>query len=75
MTFKDYPFDECAKAAEKLVADGHTVHQKFTCNGCGTRLAINEPNVFHETGTCDRCNVVTNIKAKGCNYLVHMRLS
>jgi hypothetical protein len=71
MMFRDYPFADCATKAEALANAGHEVFQKFTCDGCGSRLTIDEPNVFHETGTCDKCRVVTDIKRKGCNYLVH----
>jgi hypothetical protein len=70
--FRDYPFADCATKAEALAAAGHEVFQKFTCDGCGSRLTIDEPNVFHETGACDKCNVITDIKRKGCNYMVHM---
>lgn len=72
--FRDFPFGEVTTKAEALANAGHEVHQKFTCDGCGSRLTIDEPNQFFETGTCDKCNVVTDIRRKGCNMLVHMRL-
>jgi hypothetical protein len=70
--FRDYPFADCAIKAEALANAGHEVFQKFTCAGCGARLQIEEPNVFHKTGTCDKCRVVTDIEKQGCNYAVHM---
>ena len=70
MKYNDYPFYECSRAADKLIEEGHEVHQKFTCDGCGQRLTIEEPNVFHKLGACDKCNAITNIEYKGCNYLV-----
>jgi hypothetical protein len=72
--FRDFPFGEVVTKAQALAAAGHDVYQKFTCAGCGARLTMEEPNDFHETGTCDRCNVITDIKARGCNYMPHMRL-
>jgi hypothetical protein len=68
--YKDYPFYEVAKAADQLIAQGCAVYQKFTCSGCGARLSMDEPNVFHKMGTCDKCPAVTNIEKQGCNYMV-----
>lgn len=73
--YRDFPFDAVRAKADKFVQAGHDVYQKFTCSGCGARLAMDEPNVFHEKGTCDKCPAITDIKRQGCNYLVHMRLS
>jgi hypothetical protein len=72
--FRDQPFADCAAKAETLAAAGHEVFQKFTCDGCGSRLMIAEPNVFHETGTCDKCETITDIKRKGCGFMLHLRL-
>lgn len=70
---KDHPFDEVVRKARAVIAQGSVnVHQKFTCSGCGIRLTIDEPNTFHEFGTCDQCGKVTNIRQRGCNYLIHM---
>lgn len=69
--YNDYPFDDVVKKAEALIAQGANVYQKFTCSGCGNRLTMGEPNKFFETGTCDKCPTVTDIKSKGCNYMVH----
>ena len=70
MKYNDHPFYECAAAAEKLIAYVHEVYQKFTCDGCGQRLTIDQANAFHKLGTCDQCNAITNIEHKGCNYMV-----
>jgi hypothetical protein len=67
----NYPLDECAAKAERLVAAGAQVYQKFTCSSCGSRQTIDTPNVFYTTGRCEECGHITNIKADGCNYLVH----
>jgi len=68
--YKDFPFDEVVKKAEELVKQGVIVHQKFTCHGCGQRLTMEQPNVFHTQGTCDKCSTVTDIEKQGCNYLI-----
>ena len=70
MSAVDFPFVEVTKEARAHVEAGHTVHQKFTCGGCGQRLTIEEPNKFHVEGTCDQCDHVTDILARGCNYLL-----
>ena len=70
----DAPFDVAAKAAEKLVREGHTIYQKFTCAGCGNRLTIDKPNEFFSQGTCDNCDAVTDIRKQGCGYLCHFVL-
>jgi hypothetical protein len=66
----DFPFKDVVKTAIQQIEDGGEVHQKFTCAGCGARLTIDEPNVFHRTGTCDQCDVITDIEKQGCNYAV-----
>jgi hypothetical protein len=65
---KDYPLQECAEAAAKYIEHGGTVFQKFTCEKCGQRLRIDEPNKFFPSGSCDFCGHVTNIEKRGCNY-------
>lgn len=72
--FRDFPFGEVVTKAQALSDAGHEVFQKFTCDGCGARLTMDEPGKFFETGTCDKCETVTNIKRKGCNFLLHMRM-
>ncbi len=68
--YNDYPIDECAKTAERIIAKGGKVYQKFTCESCGQRLTVDTPNVFHLTGSCDQCGHITDLSIKGCNYLV-----
>jgi hypothetical protein len=70
LRYRDYPFEKVVAKADDLIKAGHTVYQKFTCTGCGARLTIEQPNVFHRYGTCDRCPATTNIWARGCNYMV-----
>ena len=67
--YNNYPLEECEEAALKLIANGATVHQKFTCAGCGARLTMPTPNVFFTEGDCDKCEAITDIAKDGCNYL------
>lgn len=65
----DHPFNEVVKTAEGLIKKGVNTFQKFTCDGCGVRQTIDVPNVFYTSGKCEECGHVTDIRAKGCNYL------
>jgi hypothetical protein len=65
----DFPFHTVASEAEKKMNDGFTIYQKFTCDHCGTRQTMAEPNSFFCTGKCERCGKITNILARGCNYI------
>jgi len=67
----DYPLQECAKAADRLVKAGATVYQKFTCQNCKARQTIDEPNRFYMSASCQECGHVTDITKSGCNYMVH----
>jgi hypothetical protein len=74
--YKDYPFDECAAAADKIALAGGLVFQKWTCAGCGERVTANLPNHWTEKGHHEErengmfCGHVTDIRASGCNYMV-----
>lgn len=67
----DFPWDEVVVKAVELARRGVHVYQKYTCAGCGNRLTIETPNRFYETGTCDQCPAVTDIKKQGCNYMLY----
>ena len=68
--YKDFPFEKVCAVAEEKAKDGWQVHQKFTCANCGQRLTMAEPNHFFETGDCDQCGTITDIRKQGCNYLL-----
>lgn len=70
MKYSDYPFDEIAEAMPLRIADGYDFYQKFTCAKCGQRLTMDVKNHLFDSGTCDQCGHETNIKARGCNYLL-----
>ena len=72
--YNDYPLAEVAAEAQRLIATGCEVHQKFTCEKCSSRLAVEEPNTFFKTGHCDKCGHITNIEKRGCNYLVFAKV-
>jgi hypothetical protein len=66
----NHPFYEVAAGAKEVIDRGGQVFQKFTCSSCGKRLAMDVPNVFYKTGSCDKCGAITNIEETGCNFLV-----
>jgi acetone carboxylase gamma subunit len=68
----DFPLRDCYNTASKLVDEGHTVYQKFTCGKCGERQTIDDPNAFYTSGKCEECGHVTDIEKAGCNYLLVM---
>jgi ribosomal protein S27E len=70
MSNNDYPFYEAAREAQALMEDGHTIFQKFTCGGCGSRQTMGQPNKFFIKGQCEECGAETDIEARGCNYMV-----
>ncbi|MET3996045.1 hypothetical protein ABID65_007717 [Bradyrhizobium sp. S3.9.2] len=67
---KDHPFYEVAREAETWAKAGHTVFQKFTCAGCGSRQTMGQPNKFFHFGQCEACGAETDLRARGCNYAV-----
>lgn len=66
----DFPFDEVAENALHLVKQGHTIFQKFSCEKCGVRQHMEEPNKFYKTGKCETCGHVTDLTRTGCNFLL-----
>jgi len=67
ITDHDFPIDEIAEAALAVLDQGGKVHQKWTCQHCGARQIMEEPNKFFRSGRCEECREVTIIKS--CNYL------
>lgn len=66
---RDYPFEEAAAGAHQRVLEGWYVYQKWTCQHCGVRQTMPDANHFYEHGRCEECKQVTNIRARGCNYM------
>jgi hypothetical protein len=73
---KVYPFGDVCRQAAKYMRDPHArVHQQFNCAGCGVKQTMSDPNHFFDTGRCEECGHVTNIRHRGCNYMVMFDLS
>ncbi len=72
--FQDFPLKEIREAVAAHVKEGRTIHQKFTCSGCGKRLTISEPNTLYREGECEDCGTVTDLEVTGCNYLMMARV-
>ena len=70
---KDYPMEDVAYQAELLIREGATVYFKFTCDYCKSRQTFDEPNKLYTRGSCELCGKVTDLREKGCNYLVIWR--
>lgn len=68
--YNDRPFDECCVEAKKLADLGAYVFQKWTCDGCGERVTANNPNNFTTRGLHEDCGYITDIKKKGCGFLL-----
>lgn len=68
--YKDYPFDVITAKVQELAAQGHRCYQKFSCDKCGNRLGMEEANKFYTQGSCDKCGHITDIKKKGCNFMM-----
>jgi len=67
--YKDHPFEEIVKAVEAKIKQGVDCFQKFTCENCGSRQTIDEPNVFYTEGICEECKHTTSMLKRGCNYM------
>lgn len=67
---RDYPFYEMVAKAAAVIESGGTVYQKFTCEKCHNRLAMDDANMFHKTGHCDKCGHITNLEVNGCGFMV-----
>lgn len=68
--YNDYPIEDCARQAGEVVAQGGTIHQKWTCFHCGSRQTMEEENKFFRSGRCEECKQITVISK--CNYLAIM---
>jgi hypothetical protein len=68
----DFPFWDALHRAADLIDKGATVHQTFTCATCHVRLTVEAENQFVRTATCEHCGKVTNIEARGCNFIAEL---
>ena len=67
--YTDHPLADIERSMRNVRLHGGLAYQKFTCDGCGNRLMIEEPFKLYKQATCDNCSAVTDIQAKGCNFL------
>jgi len=64
----DIPREELMRRAEQCLVefgDLAEVHFKFTCEHCGERCTLTEPNKLYEKGECNSCGKETTITRGG----------
>lgn len=61
----DRPVAEIAVLADQQIAKGFTIWQKWTCNNCGSRQTMEEPNLLYLSGTCQACGEISTIVVCG----------
>lgn len=62
--------DQIQKHAAKGIVT--TVHFKFTCEHCGERCMLSEPNQLFEYGECHVCGKETKIEVGGYTLMSKM---
>ena len=64
---KDLPRDELIALAVRIRAENPAVqvYFKFTCEKCGERCILAEPNVLFDYGECCECGPKTRIREGG----------
>jgi len=69
-----FPWDKVvADADAKMKASPHVhIYQQFNCEHCGAKQTMDTPDIFYETGTCEECKKITNIKKNGMNFMMHL---
>ena len=50
---------------QRYLGQGAVIHFKFTCEHCGERCTLQEPNVLYEFGECFQCGRETEITHGG----------
>lgn len=66
--YNDLPKDELLLHANKTLekmGPKAKIYFKYTCNKCGARANLSEPNVLYEQGECCVCGHVQNIVSGG----------
>jgi hypothetical protein len=66
----DLPREQLALLAAKAIAENGGPERakalfKFTCQWCGQRCTLNEPNMLYEFGECCVCHKETKIDVGG----------
>ena len=69
LPIKDFPINECREGASRILDEGGTIWQKWTCERCGSREMQKTPNIFFPFCEC-QCGHVTSVER--CNYRIQM---
>jgi hypothetical protein len=70
MAYNNHPIHECLEQVMPYIKSGRaSFFQKFTCDKCRKRMTMDVPNKFFTLGTCE-CGHVTDLRLRGCNYLL-----
>jgi hypothetical protein len=76
---KNLPREELLKRAQEAIdlfeQQGNPAHVnfKFTCEKCGARVALCEPNMLYENGECYKCGHITKITHGGFTLSVNLQ--
>lgn len=65
---RDSPLSEIAGLVSLCAALGGTVHQQWTCCGCGHRGTVEVPNRLFRSIACE-CGAITDVSVTGCGYV------
>jgi hypothetical protein len=66
----DHHIDEVVPNANRMIEAGADVYFKFTCENCRARQMFDEPNALFRQGSCEECGHVTDLRRRGCNFMV-----
>jgi len=72
--YNDLPWDELLESANKHIAGGAELYQKFTCEKCGARQTMSAPNTFYQEGQCEECAHITDLVKRGGGFMAHFKL-
>jgi len=61
----DRPVEEIARQADAQIQLGFTIWQKWTCQHCGSRQTMAEPNLLFRSGICQECGKQSTIEVCG----------
>jgi hypothetical protein len=71
---KLYPWDEVMANVVQKIEEGAECYQQWNCEHCRTKQTMERPNKFFETGQCEECKKVTDIRKNGMNFMMHIRV-
>jgi hypothetical protein len=70
LKYNDYPIASCMETVKPFLEAGCHFNQKFSCAHCGSRQTMAQHDQFFASGQCEECGHVTDLKHRGCNYLL-----